>query len=56
MGGVLLAVTLATALSAGAVVRVLRRAMPIVEQAGSVLLVGIGVYLVAYWVPRLVPS
>jgi cytochrome c-type biogenesis protein len=55
MGGVLLAVTLATALSAGAVVRVLRRTMPFVEQAGSVLLVGIGVYLVAYWVPRLVP-
>ena len=56
MGGVLLAVTLATALSAGAVVRILRRAMPIVERAGSALLVGIGVYLIAYWVPRLVPS
>lgn len=56
MGGVLLAVTLATALSADAVVRVLRRAMPIVEQTGSALLVGIGVYLVAYWLPRVVPS
>lgn len=56
MGGVLLVVTLATALSAGAVVRMLRRAMPVVEQVGSALLVGIGVYLVAYWAPRLVPS
>ena len=55
MGSVLLVVTLATALSAGAVVRVLRRAMPIVEQAGSALLVGIGLYLVAYWLPRLMP-
>lgn len=56
MGGVLLAVTLATALSAGAVVRVLRRVMPIVEQVGSALLVGIGAYLILYWVPRLVPA
>ena len=53
MGSVLLAVTLATALSSGALVRLLRRAMPFVEQAGSFLLVGIGVYLVAYWAPHL---
>lgn len=53
MGGVLLAVTLATALSAGAVVRGLRAAMPYVETVGSVLLVGIGGYLVVYWLPRL---
>ncbi len=54
MGGVLLAVTLATALSAGAVVRGLRAAMPFVESAGAVLLVVIGGYLVAYWLPRLI--
>ena len=53
MGGVLLAVTLATALSAGALVRGLRRAMPYVERVGSLLLTGIGAYLVIYWLPRL---
>lgn len=53
MGGVLLVVTLATALSAGAVIRTLRAAMPFVETAGAVLLVAIGGYLVVYWLPRL---
>lgn len=53
MGGVLLAVTLATALSAGAVIRALRAAMPFVETAGAVLLLAIGGYLVVYWLPRL---
>lgn len=53
MGGVLLAVTLATALSAGVVIRALRAAMPFVETAGAVLLLAIGGYLVVYWLPRL---
>lgn len=53
MGGVLLAVTLATALSAGALVRGLRAAVPYVERVGSLLLTGIGAYLVIYWLPRL---
>jgi cytochrome c-type biogenesis protein len=53
MGGVLLAVTLATALSAGALVRGLRRAMPYVERVGSLLVTGIGAYLIIYWLPRL---
>jgi cytochrome c biogenesis protein CcdA len=53
MGGVLLAVTLATALSAGALVRWLRVAMPFVEPAGALLLTLIGTYLVVYWLPRL---
>jgi len=56
MGGVLLAVTLATALSAGALVRTLRSTMPYIERVGALLLTGIGAYLVAYWVPRLVAS
>lgn len=54
MGGVLLAVTLATALSAGALVRTLRSTMPYVERIGALLLTGVGVYLVIYWLPRLV--
>lgn len=53
MGAILLAVTLATALSAGAVVRGLRRAMPYVETIGSGLLAAVGGYLVIYWLPRL---
>lgn len=53
MGGVLLAVTLTTALSAGALVRALRSAMPYVELVGAALLTGIGAYLVLYWLPRL---
>jgi cytochrome c-type biogenesis protein len=53
MGSVLLAVTLATALSAGALVRALRAAMPYVERLGALLLTGIGAYLVLYWLPRL---
>jgi cytochrome c biogenesis protein CcdA len=53
MGGVLLAVTLATAFSAGALVRRLRVAMPYVEGAGALLLTVIGAYLVVYWLPRL---
>lgn len=53
MGAVLLAVTLATALSAGAVIRSLRAAMPYVETVGAVLLTAIGGYLVVYWLPRL---
>lgn len=51
MGSVLLAVSLATALSATAVVQTLRRAMPFVERIGSLLLVIIGAYLVLYWLP-----
>jgi cytochrome c biogenesis protein CcdA len=53
MGSVLLAVTLATGLSAGALVRALRAAMPFVETAGAALLTVVGAYLVVYWLPHL---
>lgn len=53
MGSVLLAVSLATALSAGVVVHGLRRVMPYVEGFGSLLLTAVGAYLVFYWLPRL---
>jgi cytochrome c-type biogenesis protein len=52
MGAVLLAVTLAVGMSAGVVVRGLRRIMPIVERLGSVILIGAGLYLVVYWLPQ----
>lgn len=51
MGAVLIAVTMATALSAGAATSFLRKVMPYVERTGSLLLIGIGAYLVLKWLP-----
>lgn len=53
MGGVLLAVTLATALSVETVIHTLRRVMPFVERIGSLILIGAGMYLIVYWAPQL---
>jgi cytochrome c-type biogenesis protein len=52
MGAVLIAVSVATALSQGAIVRGFRALVPAVERLGAVLLVGAGVYLVIYWWPQ----
>lgn len=49
MGVVLTAVAIATALSKGVIVRSLRRVVPYIERVGSVLLIGVGIYLVVYW-------
>lgn len=53
MGAVLMAVSLATALSKGVIVRAFRSLLPFVERVGAVLLVGAGVYLLVYWWPHL---
>ena len=53
MGAVLVAVSLATALSKGAIVRGIRSVLPFVERAGAFLLTVAGVYLVIYWWPYL---
>lgn len=49
MGLVLILVTLSLALFEGILVRHLRRALPYVERAGALLLLGAGGYLVYYW-------
>ena len=49
MGAVLMAVSVATALSKGVIVRAFRSFLPFVERAGAVLLTGAGVYLIVYW-------
>jgi len=54
MGAVLMAVSVATAVSKGVIVRGFRSLLPFVERAGAVLLTGAGVYLVVYWWPYLV--
>ena len=50
MGVVLTAVAIATALSKGVLVRGLRRVVPYIERVGALLLVGVGIYLISYWV------
>jgi cytochrome c biogenesis protein CcdA len=49
MGTVLTALTVGTALFKGAVAQGLRRLVPYVERASALLLLGAGLYLVAYW-------
>ncbi len=53
MGAVLIAVSIATALSKGVIVRAFRSFLPFVERAGAFLLTGAGIYLVLYWWPHL---
>jgi len=53
MGVVLSAVSLATALSKGVIVRAFRPFLPYVERAGAFLLTGAGIYLAVYWWPYL---
>lgn len=53
MGSVLTALTVALALFKGALIGRLRRVSPLVERAGALILIGVGLYLVAYWLPQL---
>ena len=50
---ILLTLTIGTALARGALVRWVRRVLPLVERLGGVLLVLSGGYLIAYWLPQL---
>lgn len=49
MGVVLVAVTLSIAVFQGVLVRRLRRLVRYVERAGAVLLIGVGGYIIYYW-------
>lgn len=49
MGALLMALTLSLALFKGVLVRYLQRALPYVERAGAVLLLGAGAYIIYYW-------
>ncbi|MDP9371310.1 MAG: cytochrome c biogenesis protein CcdA [Chloroflexota bacterium] len=51
MGAVLTAVAIATALSQGLLVRALRTLVPHTERIGALMLIGVGLYLVYYWLP-----
>ncbi|MDP9371968.1 MAG: cytochrome c biogenesis protein CcdA [Chloroflexota bacterium] len=51
MGAVLTAVAIATALSKGLLVRALRAIVPHTERIGALMLIGVGLYLVYYWLP-----
>ncbi len=51
MGAVLTAVALATALSKGLLVRGLKAVAPYAERIGALMLIGVGLYLIAYWLP-----
>lgn len=50
---ILLSLTIATALARGALVRWVRRVLPLVERLAGVLLLLSGGYLIAYWLPQL---
>lgn len=51
---ILLSLTIATALARGALVRWVRRVLPLVERLAGILLLLSGAYLIAYWLPQLV--
>ncbi len=51
MGAVLTGVALATALSKGFLVRGLKAVVPHTERIGALMLIGVGLYLVYYWLP-----
>jgi cytochrome c-type biogenesis protein len=50
MGAILVAVTIGSALFRGAVARWLRQAIPYVHSASALFLIGVGAYLIYYWV------
>lgn len=43
--------TVSAALAKGALTRVLRRALPVMDRVGGVVLVAAGIYLISYWLP-----
>ncbi len=51
MGAVLTGVALATALSKGVLVRGLKAVVPYAERIGALMLIGVGLYLIYYWLP-----
>jgi cytochrome c biogenesis protein CcdA len=53
---VLVALSVSAALAKGALVRAMRRLLPLASRLGGGLLVASGLYLLAYWAPLLAPS
>jgi cytochrome c biogenesis protein CcdA len=53
---VLVALSVSAALAKGALIRAMRRLLPLTSRLGGGLLVASGLYLLAYWAPLLAPS